>query len=144
MEEFHEIVFPSREELMAQLPDYQRETLIPILLESKDDPIEAIDKWLNSEPVTVAQFGGAGETRNFAHAIKEELRKFLCGDKAYKKERDALLKQGSSAQALTVASLTMAIAPVVGVAAPIVATVIVLLILSFGKITVGAWCAINK
>jgi hypothetical protein len=130
-------------EWILALPDYQRGPIVE-LIENGNSFEDVAQRWVTATAVNTYRLGAAGSTGDkstFLLRVKAEVRAYLCGDKRYKQERDGLFGQKGLARTYIVTGIAVAIAPHLGVAAPVLAPVIALVLASLGKITVNAWCA---
>lgn len=128
---------------IAELPEYQRAPLEQLLGEGQSFE-QIAQNWLSAAAANTYRFSAvnpAGKKDAFLDNLRKEIRAFLCGDNKYKKERDGLFGEKGLARTYVVSAMAVAIAPYLNVAATVIAPVVALLLASFGKITINAWCA---
>jgi hypothetical protein len=128
---------------LTALPAYQRK-LATTLLSSGTSPDVAAERWLSAAPTDTHPFGTIPSPRPYLDKLLDELEAFLCGDPKYESDRLKLAAESKPTQAFVVAAISVSIAPKIGTSAPLVAPVIVLLIMTAGKLGLNAWCAIRK
>jgi hypothetical protein len=139
-----DLLLSQPEDWLATLPSYQREPLEQ-LLASSEDPMAAASKWLSSMPADTYPFGGTREPRPLADVIVAEVRAYLCGDPRYEKDRTQLGQQLAPTHAWFVSALTSVIGKWIGGAtAVLIAPIVVLGLISLGKIGINAFCAVWK
>jgi len=129
-------------EWIRELPEYQRDS-IETLISNGESFEEIAQIWINASAENTYRFSSSpvGENAAFLENIKREVRCFLCGDEKYEKERDGLFGEKGLVKVYVVSAMAVAIAPHLSVAAVAISPLIALVIASFGKITVNAWCA---
>lgn len=128
---------------LGEVPGYQRES-IDFLLKGGKSLDEVAQTVLTASAANTFTFGSAtsaGDKAAFLTKLKCEVRAFLCGDKKYSKERAKLFGDKAPTRSLLVSTLAAAMAPHLGMAASILATIIALILASLGKISLNAWCA---
>lgn len=132
----------SLEVLLDTLKTYQRETMGALIKENGEE--EAAKIWLAANgPSSTQQFGGdPADPKPFWDRFYDEFRKFICGDKKYKKERDELLSKSAPTAILLVSTISSLIATTLGLAAALVTPVVAVLLHTVGKIGITAWCAV--
>jgi hypothetical protein len=136
-----------KEALISSLDGYQQELIIALIDNAKGDYKLAADNWLSASPSNTAQFGGEhNKSSVFREKVFDEFEKFICGcdDGRYANDRDKLNKQGDMAKEAIISSISASIGCYLGVAAAFIAPVIVLILLSTGKIFKNAWCETQK
>ena len=141
-----DLLLSQPEDWLATLPSYQREPL-ERLLASSEDPLVVASKWLNSMPADKGKshFGGTRDGRPLADAIVTQVRAYLCGDPRYDEDRTQLGQQFAPTHAWFVGALTSVIGKWAdGVTAALVAPIVVLALISLGKIGLNAFCAVWK
>lgn len=125
------------------LPAYQREPIIELI--GKPNSFENVAQLLvTATAANTYRLGAAantGDRTTFLASVKVEIRAYLCGDQRYKKERDGLFEEKGITRTFLVTAIAVTIGPHLGVAAPVLAPVVALILASLGKITVNAWCA---
>jgi hypothetical protein len=125
------------------LPDYQRSSITQLVAGGKSFD-EVAQAWLTASASNTYRFGAVapvGPKNAFLEQVKVEVRAYLCGDDKYEKERAGLFGDGSTTRTVLVSWIALAIAPHVGVAVAVLTPVVALVLASFGKITINAWCA---
>ena len=133
-------------ELIGSLDNYQQEIVLALLKATNNNYLEAADKWLSASPSNTAKFGGdSSHSTIYREKVVEEIEKFLCGNEpSYEEEREKLKEQSDKSQKYIIGVLSTAIGSQLGVAGVFIAPVIVLIIISMGKICINAWCEMRK
>lgn len=133
-------------ELIGSLDNYQQEIVRALLKATDNNYLELADKWLSASPSNTAKFGGdSSHSTIYREKVVEEIEKFLCGnDTTYEEERKKLNEQSDKSQKYIIGVLSTAIGLHLGVAGVFIAPVIVLIIISMGKICINAWCEMRK
>ncbi len=133
-------------ELIGSLDNYQQEIVRALLKATDNNYLESADKWLSASPSNTAKFGGdSSHSTIYREKVVEEIAKFLCGnDTTYEEERKKLNEQSDKSQKYIIGVLSTAIGLQLGVAGVFIAPVIVLIIISMGKICINAWCEMRK
>jgi len=130
---------------VSELPEFQRKAIQELVKAGRSyDEIAGL--WLTATAENTFRFGAStplGSKTSFLDSVKKELRAFLCGDRRYKKERDGLFGGNGVTRTTVVSALSVAIAPHVGMAAPVLVPIITLVIASMGKVAINAWCKVN-
>ena len=135
------------DELISCLENYQQDLVRALIAASDEDFNKAADKWLSATPSNTVQFGGEHKQPSiFREKIFEEVEKFICGsdEGRYDSAREELNKQGDMTKEAIISVMSAAIGGVIGVAGAFIAPVIVLILLSIGKIVKNAWCETRK
>lgn len=135
------------EELISSLENYQQELVRILITASNGDYNKAADNWLSASPSNTAQFGGEHKKPSvFREKVFEEVEKFICGcdEGRYDSSREELNKQGNTTKEAIISVMSAAIGGVIGVAGAFIAPIIVLILLSIGKIVKNAWCETRK
>lgn len=125
------------------LPKYQRD-LATALLVNSDSPDDAAEKWLGAAPKDTHPFGAVSSPRPYLDKLLDELEAFLCGDPKYEPDRLKLAGESKPTQAFVVGAISVAIAPMIGTSAPVVAPVLALLMMTAAKLGLNAWCNLRK
>jgi len=128
------------------LKDYQR-NIVNEFINKSDTYNAAAEKWLTSSPDQTVPFGSSPDRINKEQYLQKfmlELEKFVCGDGKYEEERNKLLSKSNLTEATIVSSVSSAIAPFVGAAAPFLIPVVVLAFMTITKISKNAWCEARK
>lgn len=145
MEELTLIVKSNPEELLSSIDKFQSEIIYTFLQSSSNDYLVCADKWLNANVSNTAKFGGEqNKSRIYRDKIFEELEKFLCGDELYAEDRKKIADSTDKSQKYIIGVMSAAIGKTLGAAGTFIAPVIVLLIISIGKMAINAWCAMRK
>lgn len=143
MEELDNLTLADEADLIATLPVYQQTIVKNLINHNGNDYLGAAEGWISASLTNVSKFGGENRNQTYRKSLLDELRKYLCGDAFYENDRQNLQKIGKKTYPVIIGALTMAISPVVGVAAPLLAPAIILILLSIGKMSVNAWCNLN-
>jgi antitoxin YefM len=122
-----------REEWLETLPRYQQKR-IKQLVDSSNSYEEAAKQWLNAMPENTFPFGAEQARNIFIEKVRDEIEKFLRGDEKYADEHKQLLSSSEVLQKTLVSSVSVAIAPVIGIAAAYIMPVIVLVLMTMTKI----------
>ena len=125
---------------LSALPRNQQQSIEHLLL-SSSDPLEAASKWLIGTSRNKSRPASTRGTKPIVENIVREVRGFLCGDPRYEKDRAQISEKVAPTQAWLVSAVTAAIAPKVGAASAVIAPVVVLAFISFGKCTLNAICS---
>lgn len=131
---------------ISELPTYQSEAIAELLKTGKTyNDIALI--WLTATAQNTFVFGASkpiGDRSTFLASVKTEIRGYLCGDSKYKKERDGLFSEKGVTRTYVVSAIAVIIAPHIGMAAPVLAPMVALVLASVGKITINAWCNMSE
>jgi hypothetical protein len=131
---------------VTQLPAYQSESIAELLNAGETyDNIALL--WLTATAQNTFGFSASqpdGTRSTFLASVKAEVRAYLCGNAKYKKERDGLFGEKGVTRTYVVGAMAVCIAPYIGMAAPVLAPIVALVLASIGKITVNAWCNIDE
>jgi hypothetical protein len=141
-----ELLLDNPSEWINGLPAFQRET-IDALLTSGLSYEDAAKSWASTTTENTFGFsasGSVGKKGAFVENLKHEIRKFLCGDKKYKTERDGLFGQKGLARTYIVTQIAVSISPHISVASTVISPIVALLLASFGKIALNAWCSLDE
>jgi hypothetical protein len=144
MEELDELLVGQSNQLLNAIQPYQRKIIEAFLDSTNGDYLASADKWLNATPTNTATFGGKRKTKIYRDKLLDEIEKFLCGDATYDEDRRKISDSSSRTQQYIIGVMSVAIGKVMGVAGTFIAPVIVLLMMSFGKMSINAWCAMRK
>lgn len=134
------------QDILDSLPKFQTK-LISEMSVSGDDYLTIADKWLNAKPENTVGFGGQPlPLRNsiYRDKIMHELEKFLCGDEKYEEERNKLNATTGAPIQFIIGGISAAIGSVLGTAGAFIVPVIVLILMTSGKITKNGWCEARK
>lgn len=135
-----------QEDLLLGLEPYQQELIKDLL--SKNSYLNAVDLWLQASPSQTAEFGGdpdKSKSKVYRDKLVEEIEKFVCGtDVSYEEDRNKILEQKDASQQYIIGVLSSAIGSKFGVVGTFIAPVIVILIMSFEKMSIKAWCEYRK
>ena len=127
------------DELKEMLPDHTRRVLGSV--EATETGIEDLGRAMAAPSLNPAarMFTWPGE--NLWDSAKRELYLLICtDDEKYEDARGDLAKKVEAATAVIVTAVTAALAPWVGAAAPMLASIIVLLLVYLLRIGKKAWC----
>ncbi|MBB6611791.1 hypothetical protein H7F15_12135 [Pontibacter sp. Tf4] len=145
MEKYNHILSKDEKELLGVLEQYQLDIINNFLEQTNGDYIESANKWLNATPSNTAKFGSQPSTSKlYQEKLLEEIEKFLCGDERYEEDRKKLNNTADTSSKFFISSMSAAIGSYLGVAGAFIAPVIVLLLISFGKMSINAWCEMRK
>ncbi|EOP16266.1 MULTISPECIES: hypothetical protein [Bacillus] len=131
----------SADQWLNVLPQYQKRIVTRLIEKNEDVEIAAI-QYLNLGISDTAPFSASGTKNIFIDKIKLEFERFLCGDQKYENERQKLSAELKPGHTLIVSTLSSAISVYVGASAAYLAPIIVLLLMSVGKVSINAWCEI--
>jgi hypothetical protein len=141
MEQLDYLLKSDTVELLNTLPKYQENLISQLLESSNNDFLKAADLWLNSTPSNTYGFGGEPKKQVFYRdMLLEEIEKFLCGDEIYDDDRKKITESSDKTKQYAIGVLSTAIGAKIGVAGAFIAPIIVLLLLSIGKMAINAWC----
>lgn len=145
MEELNTLLHSEKEELISILPKYQEKLIEDFLSLNNNDFLNVADLWLNATPSNTFGFGGEGKKQVFYRdMLLEEIEKFLCGDEIYEDDRNKISESTDKTKQYAVGVMSTAIGSQIGVVGVFLAPVIVLLLLSIGKMAINAWCELRK
>jgi hypothetical protein len=145
MEELSNIIQSDQDALLSSIDDFQAEIIKSFLTSTSNDYLLSADNWLNASTANTAKFGGEpNKAKIYRDKLLEELEKFLCGDQQYEEDRKKIAESTDKSQKYIIGVMSVAIGKTLGAAGPFIAPVIVLLILSIGKMAINAWCAMRK
>lgn len=125
------------------LPDFQSAPIKSLLAKGLgfEDVAQSYISATASNTYRFSATSPVGNKDSFLQNIKKEFRGFLCGDKKYNKEREGLFGEKAPARTFVISTIAVSIAPHLGVAAPVVAPIVALLLAAIGKIAITAWCS---
>jgi len=145
MEELSNITQSHQDSLLSSIDDFQAEIIKTFLASTSNNYLVSADNWLNASTANTAKFGGEpNKAKIYRDKLLEELEKFLCGDQQYEDDRKKIAESSDKSQKYIIGVMSAAIGKTLGAAGPFIAPVIVLLILSIGKMAINAWCAMRK
>lgn len=145
MEELDGILSGEKTELLNTIQPFQKDIIDSFLEQKNNDYLDAAELWLNSSPTNTAKFGTEQKKEKvYIDKLIEEIEKFLCGDERYNEEREKIAESGDQTQKYIIGVMSAAIGQTLGVAGTFIAPVIVLILLSFGKMAINAWCELRK
>ncbi len=130
------------EKWVQDLPEYQRDPIQKLLAAGASFD-EVAQAWINASAANTYRFAAAAPVGNkgaFLENLKQEIHRFLCGDKKYKTERDGLFGEKGPGRTYVVSAMAVAIAPHLGVASAVIAPLVALVLASIGKVALNAWC----
>lgn len=126
------------------LPAYQR-NIVTALLKEGNSPENVAVEWLSATgPANTFTFGTENTRSVFYEKLVVEIEAFICGSEKYTEERDRLLNHVELGQAFVVSTLSTAIAPVVGAAAPLIVPPVALTLMVISRMGRSAWCAMRQ
>lgn len=138
------IIIPegSEQEWLSELKPYQRSTVDCFLQNANFE--EAAQLWLSTTgSPEIIQFGGEKDPEVFWNRFSQEFFKYICDDSAYKDEKEALYSEARITRDLLIASVSATLGSALGLAATLLAPVIVLMFLHITKIGRNAYCNEN-
>jgi hypothetical protein len=145
MKELSIILNSEEDELLNTIPNFQKYIIQSFLEQKNHNYIDAAELWLKSSPSNTAKFGAEQKKENiYRDKLIDEIEKFLCGDEKYDDDRKKIVDSGDKTQKYIIGVMSVAIGKSLGVVGTFIAPVIVLLLLSFGKMAINAWCAMRK
>jgi hypothetical protein len=145
MEELSNIIQSDQVSLLSSIDDFQAEIIKSFLVSTSNDYLASADHWLNASTANTAKFGGEpNKVKIYRDKLLEELEKFLCGDQQYEDDRKKIADSTDKSQKYIIGVMSSAIGKTLGVVGPFIAPVIVLLVLSIGKMAINAWCIMRK
>jgi hypothetical protein len=145
MDELNKIVQEDPEILINCLDNYQIEIIKSFLSSNSNNYLDSADRWLNASTTNTAKFGGdTNKSQIYREKVLNEVENFLCGDDRYDSDRRKIFDATDKSQKYIIGVMSAAIGKTLGVAGTFIAPVIVLLIISIGKIAVNAWCEMRK
>lgn len=145
MEELTQLIESDQDTLLSSIDVFQSEIIKAFLAATSNDYLASADNWLNASTANTAKFGGEpNKAKIYRDKLLEELEKFLCGDQQYEDDRTKIAESTDKSQKYIIGVMSAAIGKTLGAAGAFIAPVIVLLILSIGKMAVNAWCAMRK
>jgi len=145
MKELSQLIQSDQVTLLLSIDDFQSDIIKAFLYSNSNDFLASADNWLNASTANTAQFGGEpNKAKIYRDKLIEELEKFLCGDKQYEDDRKKIAESSDKSQKYMIGVISSAIGKTLGTAGPFIAPVIVLLILSTGKMAINAWCEMRK
>ena len=145
MDELSKITELDQSELLLSIEEYQREIIEFFLADTNNDFFASADKWLNATTANTAKFGGkTNKAKIYREKLLDEVEKFLCGDQQYDDDRAKISESADKTKEYIIGVMSVAIGNVIGTAGTFIAPVIVLLIMSMGKMGMKAWCEMRK
>lgn len=130
-------------EWIATLPAFHKSSVEQMLGAGRTYD-QVAESWLTASAANTFRLGSAplvAPKETFLSHVKREVRAYLCGDQRYEKERAGLFGDQAATRTLLVSSIAVTIAPSLGVAAPVLAPIVTLVLASIGKVALNAWCA---
>jgi hypothetical protein len=143
-DEFDNLLNDDPNQWLDCLPAYQKTSVQELLAKNSADEVAA--KWLTASFASTFAFGAQVNPNSsvFREKLKEELEAFLCGSPKYNAERKQFLSLSKDGRTYLVGALSVAIAPHLGASAVFLAPAIILLLYSFGKVSIRAWCSVQE
>lgn len=143
MEELNKIL--NSDKLLDTIPPFQKEIIKVFIAQTNNDYLESADQWLSSSTSQTAKFGTEQKSEKiYIGKLIDEIEKFLCGDVAYDEDRKQISESADKSEKYIIGVMSAALGHTIGVAGTFIAPVIVLVIMSFGKMAVNAWCEMRK
>ena len=125
------------EELIDVLEPFQQELVKSLLLNHTEE--EAMQIWINvTGPDHTTSFGGNGKG-DYLKLFKEEFDKFILGENKYKDAINEFNKHATVSKFFVVSFISNALSESLGVAAGVVAPLIVLALGTIGRIGLNAY-----
>lgn len=90
-----------------------------------------------------APFGADGAPKNYFDSLKEEFRKFLCGDESYEDLRKQVSENWNKGKLPIATTITAVIANVLGLLPAVVLPVVMILLAMAAEIGRKAWCELQ-
>lgn len=133
-------------EWITAVPAYHRSSIDELLKQGRgyQDIAELL---LTARAEHTYAFGSTTPQKDknvFIQNLLQEIENFLCGDSKYETERTKLFGEQGLARTYVVSAISVAIAPYLGVSAVVLSPAVALILASFGKITLNAWCQSRK
>lgn len=147
MSTLEKLIVGDEEAWIAALEPYQADHIRSLRKQGRT-PEEAAEVWLTIQgPSNTFPFGG-DPTRRFRSLfydrLLKEVEEFICGAERYQVDREKLLGELKPTHAYVISSISVAVAPVLGAAAPLIAPAIALVLYTTARLGVNAWCATRK
>lgn len=131
------------DEWLNCLKPYQANSLRQILSESEGDE-DAARRWLSITGSTnIAAFGGQGNSEPFGDQFRNEFRRFICDDEAYRDLKEKLRDQGVITREMLISAIASGIASTLGFAAALLAPAVVLMLCAVARIGRTAYCRLG-
>ena len=132
-------------EWIEVLKPYQQKIVLQLVNENGIE--DAIDKWLEANgPCNTVKFGGVSENQGdkFADRFKLEINKFICDHPSYEQYREEYSSFNSETKTVLVSSLSALLGSKLGVAASVLAPIVVLTLYLVGTMGKNAYCSVVK
>lgn len=137
-------------EWIDALPKKQKDELVDLIIAENRETAAA--KWLEKKAVDSISAKGMESAElekssySYVDLVKKEVRKLLCGDKEYENDRDEISKliKSDDSKKLFVSTIAALIGVKIGIAAAVIAPIIVLILMTIAKITINAWCELKN
>lgn len=125
------------DEWIEVLDVYQQELLNELLKEHSEE--EVLEIWIEaSTPNAMTPFGG-GENKNYLKSFKREIQKLLLGDEKYEGVIKEFNEHATVTKFFVVSFLSNTLAKSMGVAAAVLAPLVVLVLGTIGKMGLNAY-----
>lgn len=128
------------------LPKYQK-SIVTELLQSYS-PEEAASVWIESSVENTSPFSSIpGEDKQkYTTFLKAEIQKLLCGNPEYDEQRNqiVILLGKEDSKAAIVSFISATIGANFGLSSVFIAPAIVIILMTIGKTSLNAWCAMQK
>ena len=145
MDELSKLLQSNETELLSSIDGYQEDIIKTFLSNNSNDYLKSADNWLNATTANTSKFGGEpNRAKIYRDKLLDEIEKFICGDHQYDDDRRKIADSADKSQKYIIGVMSASIGKILGAAGPFIAPVIVLLLLSFGKMATNAWCAMRK
>jgi hypothetical protein len=124
------------------IPPAQR-PLVEYRLQAGESPEDIASAWISggSRGIWPEEPASEPQTLTLLSAVWREVEGFLCGDSKYADDRSKFQGAWSVTHAGVVSAISVAIAPHVGIATPLITVPVAMLLTSMGKCTLEAWCS---
>lgn len=132
------------EDWIGGLPLYQQGS-VRRLAETAPDLSRAAEAWLTVRASgDTAPYGGRGRSSLFFETFLDELHDLLCGGDRYQQTRERVGEQLKTGHAAVVASISAAVAPSLGAAAPLIAPAVAIVLTIIGQVGLTTWCTTQE
>lgn len=147
MPTFNDLLVGDEEAWIGALAPYQAEH-IRALLKRGNTAEEVAKSWLAIKgPANTYPFGGEanrGFQSLFYDKLLAEVEAYICGDERYENDRKKLFSELKPTHAYAISTISVAVSPVLGAAAPLIAPAIALILYTAARLGTNAWCAARK
>lgn len=147
MSTLEELIAGDENAWIGALPSYQAEH-IRALLKKGLSPEQVAIVWLTVQgPANTFPFGGDSNRSLrslFYEKLLREVEDYICGAERYGADRAKLLGELKPTHAYLISTISVAVSPVLGAAAPLLAPAIAMILYTTARIGINAWCAARK